>query len=155
MLTALASLDLSYARRDCMIKQVQNLNSRAPRIVSFAAMTCVLFMLCAAPARSDDGNNNACNVIATYSQMVADHDKLVPLVQFCQNSYRCAATRQTMITMGRTDVDMLNCDHAPAPSAQDIAVESCSSLMSRAIELSTGYAISKQEIARLTSLCNT
>jgi hypothetical protein len=151
-----------------MVKEVRPTDGRV--FLSLAAIP-LAFTLCVTSARGADdrGNDAACAMITAYSQMGADHARLVPFAPHCQDSYECASTRQAMITAGRTDVEMLNCDHAPAPDPQKIAAKqaslSCFSLAGNAELLAgllepspvpvTGIDDTRHEIARLVPLCNT
>jgi hypothetical protein len=82
-----------------------------------------LASVAAAQGAGNTENDKACAMITTYAKMGVDHARLVPLAPFCAKSPHCASARQTMTSAGRPDVDMLNCDHAPALDPHEAAAE--------------------------------
>ena len=60
-------------------------------------------------------------MMSSYAKMGVEHDKFLPLAPACAKSRLCTSTWQTMVIASRSDVDMLNCDQAPALEPQKAA----------------------------------
>jgi hypothetical protein len=151
-----------------MIGKRKRNDDETARVVSVAARTLLLFTAlfsfalgpAAAQFAGDDENDAACAMMASYAKMGVDHAQFVALAPHCAKSPHCAATRQTMTTAGRPDVDMLNCDQAPAlapnKAAAERASKACYELLARAMPpMAVPITGKEPDIVRLVQLCST
>jgi hypothetical protein len=123
-------------------------------IVSLTAIA-LLFLPDHASAQVKGDNDTACQMMSAYAKMGVGHDQLLPLVPACAKSRLCTETWQTMVIAGRSDVDLLSCDQAPALESQKTAAArafaACYKLW-RDGQVSPSSL--QQDAVELTPLCN-
>jgi len=131
-----------------------NSGSRTACIVSLAVIA-LLFLRGPASAQAANENDSACAMMSSYAKMGVDHASFVPLAPACAKSQLCTSTWQTMVIASRSDVDMLNCDQAPALEPQKAAAArafaACYKLW-RDAQFSPSSL--QQDTAELMPLCN-
>ena len=137
-----------------MINRNDN-GSRTACIVSLAVIA-LQFLRGPALAQATNDNDKACAMMSVYAKMGADHASFVPLLSaMCEEPWLCTSTWQTMVIAGRSEVDMFNCDHAPALEPQKAAAArafaACYKLW-RDGQFSPSSL--QQDAAELTPLCN-
>ena len=137
-------------------------NGETARVVSVAVMALLLFALTPAAAQfaGDDQNDTACAMITAYAKMGVDHAQFLPLAPYCQKSPHCTSARQAMTIAGRPDVDMLNCDKAPAldpnKAAAERASKACYDLVGEVTPPMAVPVTGKEpDIIQAVKLCNT
>jgi hypothetical protein len=130
--------------------------SRSVCLVSLAAIA-LLFLPAPASAQptNDTENDNACSIMSAHAKMGVDHASLIPLAPFCAKSRLCTSTWQTMVIASRSDVDMLNCDQAPALEPQKAAAARAFAACYR-LWRDTQFSPSslQQDTVELMPLCN-
>jgi hypothetical protein len=130
--------------------------SRTACIVSLAAIA-LLFLPdpASAQATNDTENDNACSMMSSYAKMGVDHANFVLLAPACAKSRLCTSTWQTMVIASRSDVDMLNCDQAPALEPQKAAAARAFAACYR-LWRDTQFSPSslQQDTVELMPLCN-